>query len=91
MKPGKVIKGEAKLSDALAFVRAPHVGATVIFTGPATHNGVKSYPAIVTQVFEGRPFVNLKVLPPVAEIRDEGSVPHEAYESATDRFWAWPA
>lgn len=71
--------------------RKPRVGAVVIFTGTALHNGTRSYPAIVTQVFDG-PYINLKVLPPFAEIRDEGSVPHQSHESAAGgRFWSWPS
>ena len=50
------------------------------------------YAAIVTQVFDG-PYVNLKVLPSMAEPSDVGSVsPGHAVDKTADhaRWWEWP-
>jgi len=71
--------------------RKPKAGDIVLFTGPQVFNGTNTYPAIVTQVFEGAKYANLKVLPPFVDIFDEGSVSHhsEMYEGA-GRYWAWP-
>lgn len=55
------------------------------------YNGVGAgpYPAIVTQVFPGGDYINLKVLPPFAPPFDEGSV-SEGAEKCPGRYWEWP-
>ncbi|TIV70556.1 MAG: hypothetical protein E5V89_14120 [Mesorhizobium sp.] len=74
----------------------PSVGQIVHFytMEPAKHfngQGAGPYVAIITQVFEGSPYSNLKVLPPFAAPYDEGSVIYEP-SCVIDHgcCWCWP-
>lgn len=89
MPKSRAATAAAETDDAGEF-RGPQMGDIVLFTGAEAHNGAKTYPAIVAQVFDG-PYINLKVLPPFAQIRDEGSVSHrDTPDAPPDRYWIWP-
>ncbi len=74
----------------------PTVGRIVHFyTGDTSKHfngqGEGPYPAIITQVFDGALYSNLKVLPPFEGAYDEGSVSHlDDCSDGTTRYWVWP-
>lgn len=65
----------------------PSLGRIVIYHArddAQVHNSASTYPAIVTQVFDG--YVNLLCLPPFAPPFHEGS----CSEGTRPRQWSWP-
>ncbi len=107
--PDALAAGVAEVADDVAqrehaeaaqppAVERPTVGRIVHFYTTAEsrqYNGVGAgpYAAIVTQVFDGSPYINLQVFAPFSGGADEGSVLHQDEASALGalgRYWVYP-
>lgn len=77
------------MSDKPTVGRIVHFYDSSLSTIANNGTGHGPYAAVITQVFDGAKYANLKVLP-YGNPWDEGSVSHQDDAPECPRYWVWP-